>query len=206
MAIELATFLKPKGANTYFLLEDKFIRGGLHSCVNAADRDAINALNRVAGMVAVTQDDKKIWMLDANKTSWSEVILGGGGGGSARLRQTVVHTTASLTPNSSETFTLQMGMSCVLFHCGVSSGPCEAVAHAVPTMDDPNPYTFKALSNHLVDDGTTYLSDGTPILGRRYSVLMNLESTPTNNIYWTVTNKQSVNASIILTLSFLPLE
>jgi hypothetical protein len=203
MAIQLSTFLLPKNNNTFFLLEDKFIKGGLRSCVDHAERDAINALNRKKGMIVVTQNDTKLWMLETDKVTWTEVTLGGG---NLPVRQTLIYTTQSLATNASENFTLAMGKSCLLYELRVDSGPCELMAYSEPTRAETNPYTFKALVNHLVDDGTTFLSDGTPVKGRRYSILMNLENSLSDNIYWTLVNKKAGNAAFTVTLSFLPIE
>lgn len=204
MPMQIATFLTPKGTNTYFLLEDKYIRGGLHSCVDHSERDTINPINRKPGMVAVTQNDDKLWILAADKVTWNELTLGGGG--STPVRQSLIHTTSVLTPGASEVFTLSMGKSCLLYELSTTIGPCEVSGYSEPLMLEANPYVFKALSNHLSDDGTTYLSDGTSILGRRYSILMNLEDVISDNIYWKIKNTGSVSSLFTLTLSFLPLE
>lgn len=166
-------------------------------------------------MIAVTQDNNKLWILIAtpvvtppSPAVWEELVLGGGGGGELNIgiRQTLVHTTGDLAPEASEQFVLPMGKSCLLYNLSTSVGPCELRGFSTPARNETNPYKFIATESHLADDGTTYLSDGSSVLGRRYSVLMNLEDVVYSNLYWTVVNKKAASSVFTLTFSFLPLE
>jgi hypothetical protein len=207
MAIELSTFIIPKNLNTFFLIEDKFIKGGLHSCADYIERDALDSRNRKPGMVVVTQNDMRVWILETDKLTWTELTLGtGGGAGGLAFRATATYITSNLSPGASETFDLPMGKSFILYNLSVDKGPCKVQGFGTPIRDELNPYTFNALPTHLADDGITFLSDGTPVYGRRYSVLMNMEDIPTTRLYWTVTNTGSSSAIITTSFSFLPLE
>lgn len=206
MAIELSSFLIPKNSNTFYLLEDKYVKGGLHTTATHTARDLIDSRNRKPGMLVVTQNDMKVWQLDTDMTTWNELVLGSSTGNVIPVRMKAVHTTNQLVPGGSELFAFQMGKSCILYDLTVDVGPCTVQGHGLPTYSESNPYTFTALSTHLSDDGTTFLSDGTAILGRRYTVLMNMEDVPTNDMYWKITNTGSIQTAITATFSFLPLE
>ena len=72
--------------------------------------------------------------------------------------------------------------------------------------DDSNPYKFVATSDHLEDDGSSLMTDGTVLRGRRYAILTNQEPGPSMDIYFRITNTDVVAKNVNLTVSFLPLE
>jgi hypothetical protein len=135
--------------------------------------------------------------------SWGAVPGGGGGGGVRSSSQFDVPET--IAPGDDYEFSVVMGKTCILLECAVDTA-CRVEAFSDPTRSDSNPFTFLADNTRLEDDGSSKLSDGSIFYGRRYSVLANLEATPTNNIYWRITNTQSVSISPILNLNFLILE
>ena len=63
MPINLTSFLQPANNNTFPLVEDKFIRGGMRTVVDITARDIIPANNRKAGMIVITQDTMSMWQL-----------------------------------------------------------------------------------------------------------------------------------------------
>jgi hypothetical protein len=67
------------------------------------------------------------------------------------------------------------------------TAPVRVEAHTTPAMTDENPYTFLATSLHQTDDGTVYFTDGTRLRTRQYSILANLETPATKNIYFKIT-------------------
>lgn len=201
MAIQLPSFLIPRGGNKWYLLEDKYIKGGLQVAATIADRDSIDTENRKAGMLVVVQADGKIYQLESSLTSWKEFQVGGG----APVRQTVEYTTISLAPNAADYFALSLGRSALIFKLIVDT-PCIVEAFGTVLRDENNPYKFVATSDHLEDDGSTLMSDGTVLRGRRYSILANTESGNATDIYFRLTNKDVVEKNINLTIQFLPLE
>lgn len=74
MPIQLASLIVPKNSNTWYLMEDIYLKGGLQVVANSAARDALNPLNRKAGMIVITQDDKKIWQLGDDLVTWNDVL------------------------------------------------------------------------------------------------------------------------------------
>ena len=201
MAITVSSFITPKAGNTWFILEDKYIKGGLHVVADATERDAINPINKKAGMVVIQQSDSKLYQLQSDLISYQEVKLGGG----SKIRQTVTHVTQSLAELAAEDITLSMGRSVILYNLSVDHSAL-VEAHSVPGYVDTNPYKFVASNTHLQDDGQTTLNDGTVVYGRRYAIVANNELTPSSNIYWRVTNLTNVTTAITLQIEFLPLE
>lgn len=72
MAIRVIDTIKPKNDADFAIVEDINLKGGLSVVANATARDAITTNHRKAGMIVVTQDDAKVWQLDAGLTTWTE--------------------------------------------------------------------------------------------------------------------------------------
>lgn len=204
MAIQVASFIVPKNGNTWFVVEDKYIKGGLHVVQDAAERDAINPFNLKPGMLAVTQDDRKMWQLAADATTWEAFEVGGGS--SAPVRQKKIYTALQILPDNSQDFVLPLGKTVVLNSLSVDT-VCKVEAFETAARTDTNPYTFISTIDHLVDDGSTLMTDGTILRGRRYSILSNQELVPSVDIYFRITNLDKTNTrDVTLTLEFLPIE
>lgn len=199
MAIQLASSLIPRNGQTFFLMEDIYFKGGFQVRPHVAARDSIMNLNRKHGMLVYTQAEGKLWMLDSNLTTWTE--FQSGGGGSMGQRQVVVHPVPEPIPTAgSYEFSLSLGKTAIVQDLTVNV-PCMIEAHGTPDYSDTNPYTFVAMTNHLTDDGSQILGDGTTIKGRRFAIVSNLEVPATNVIYFRVVNQgiQVINVEISLT-------
>lgn len=209
MPINLASFIQPRNATnpdpqlrgTYYLLEDIYLKGGLQLRANAADRDSINTLNRKEGMLVMTLDDKKLWMLNPDLTTWVDAPMGGGGKG----QRQVAITMAPVIANGTNDFDLVLGKSCMLMKLSVSE-PCVVEIHSTVQRMDTNPYKFIASATHLQDDGTTIMADDTVVKNRRYSLLCNLEDPINDRHYFRVIEQDGVPKNVQLTATFLPFE
>jgi hypothetical protein len=74
MPVQLSSFLLPRNGNTWFVLEDKYLKGGLQVVANQAVRDSINPINLKSGQLVVTQDDNRLWQLQPDLVTWFEFI------------------------------------------------------------------------------------------------------------------------------------
>lgn len=78
MPINISTFLQPSNGNTFFLLEDTFLKGGFRVTPTIASRDAIPAINLKIGCRVYVQEngvEYKYSGLDGYAiTTWEEVI------------------------------------------------------------------------------------------------------------------------------------
>jgi hypothetical protein len=72
MPIELISNLIPAGSNTFFLLEDIFLKGGYQVRQDITDRDSIEADNRKAGMAVWTISENALWILNVDLITWVE--------------------------------------------------------------------------------------------------------------------------------------
>ncbi len=205
MPIPVASFFVPRGSQAVFILEDKYIRGGLQIAPNAADRDAILEDNRKPFMLVITEDDGKMWQMDRDLVTWHEFKLGSEGDGLGP-RQTVMHTVPEIPPASYADFSLPLGNTVIVHRLQVSA-PCILEVHSTPDRIDTNPFRFIAIEGFLEDDGSAELEDGTIVRNRRYHIWANLEDVPTGNVYFRALNTDAENAVTLVTkILFKPVE
>lgn len=200
MAIQVASFLIPKGGNSFFIIEDKYVKGGLQVAATVADRDAIISANRKFCMLVLVQADKKIWQLESDLITWTEFKIGSG-----PIRVSATYSTAVLAPGASENFDLPIGRTAIVLKL-VTDSPCKVQAFSTVTRDETNPFTFISTPGHLEDDGSTLMTDGSTLRGRKHSILSNGEPGTSNAVYFTITNTDTALKNIILSISYLPIE
>ena len=76
MPISLASYIVPKNGGQFYLVEDKFVKGGYHVCADNAERDAIFSSALKNGTLAYTADSDKYWRYSESLTQWIEIPLG----------------------------------------------------------------------------------------------------------------------------------
>lgn len=218
MSIKLPDFLVAAGDSTEFLIEDKYVRGGLHIVAVHDDLATLDPTVMKVGMLCVTQDTNKIYQLKSNVDDpatgatipvWEEFKAGGAGSGGAGIRQTVTHFENTIPAGGKVDFALPLGRTIIVYSLSVDTSAQVEVFETMAATDS-NPYTFIATVDHLKDDGSTLMTDGTILRGRRYNIFTNQESSndPTTsiNIYFRVTNTDIVEKAVTLTIAFLPIE
>lgn len=216
MPITLGGNIVPAGGQSFYLMEDIYLKGGLQIASTISDRDAIAITNLKLGQLVLCLDSNKIWQVSTltlptldnpdvtPSAEWTEFKTGGGGGGTF-TRSVVVYTLDNLAPGATASFPLTLGSSCIVFNLAVSR-VVQVNAYGTPTMDEVNPYTFLATSDHLFDDGSTMLFDGTIIRSRNYSILANMENPKKDQIYFTITSVDDGTGPVALTLTYLSME
>ena len=73
MPIQLASYLLPKNGGQFFLMEDKYLKGGFRICADTVERDATFSVALKDGMLAYTQADGKYWKYNLATTTWVEI-------------------------------------------------------------------------------------------------------------------------------------
>ena len=220
MALQIASDLVPSAGGTFYLMEDVYIKGGLQVRPTIADRDAIPLTNLKIGQLVLCLEDSKIWKVSElvlqtrdnpdveEYAAWEELELGGGAGGTpgdVQRRQVVIHTIETLSVDGEVEFPLSLGTSSIILKLTVSR-PVRVKAFSTPEKDEPNPYEFLATDDHLTDDGSQKLADGTIFRTRNYSILANFEDPAKNDIYFTISNVSEDEGQVILTITYVPLE
>lgn len=103
------------------------------------------------------------------------------------FRQRWNYTTGNIPLDGVAQFEIELGPAIIVYNLTVSK-PVLVQIYGTPQKNEPNPYTFRATEGHLTDDGTTFLSDGTTIKTRQYSIFANLEEPVKEKVYAKITN------------------
>lgn len=143
---------------------------------NNAERNSLSEKN--AGMLVLTKDSNRLWQLKSDNTTWQDYIP-------RPLKQTIEYDISSIASLQFVDFDLNIGNSLIAYKVEVSH-PCMFEVFDTPERDQENPYKFIATEDHLIDDGSSLLSDGTILRGRRYHIWSSF--TDINKIYCKVTN------------------
>jgi hypothetical protein len=132
---------------------------------------------------------------DTSETYWAP-----GPAESGIYRRRYEITTPNIAGYGNVEIDIPLGISSIIYNLTVSR-PCKVEAFSTAARNDENPYTFIATADHLVDDGTVFLSDGSSFQSRQYSIWANHEEPAKPNIYVTVTSIDQFHANTSVTLS-----
>jgi hypothetical protein len=125
----------------------------------------------------------------------------GSGEGSLVTRNTWQYTTPEIPVDGFLEFEIELGLSIIVYDLTVSA-PCLIQVYGTPERDEDNPYTFRGVEEHLRDDGTTELEDGTIIKTRQYSIFANLEEDPLPKVYARITNETDSEQVFTISMTY----
>lgn len=100
--------------------------------------------------------------------------------------RTFTFTSAPLADGTYVDFTFATGGKCTLVEAKTSV-PSTLECFATQTRSDTNPYRFKSIASHLIDDGS-YVVGGQRYYGERFITLVNMQDTTSDVTYWRITN------------------
>lgn len=75
MPINLASYIIPKNGQSFFLIDDFYLKGGYHACADVAARDAIYGVTLKIGMLVYTAAENKYWQY-TDVGVWTERHVG----------------------------------------------------------------------------------------------------------------------------------
>jgi len=130
-----------------------------------------------------------------------ETIWGPGAPEAGIYRRKYQTTINTLPGFGSVDFTLNLGISSIVYGVTVSR-PVKVEVFGTAQRTDPNPYTFIATPDHLSDDGTVVLNDGSSFQSRQYNVFANMDEPPVPNVYATISSLSPYQASDPVTITF----
>lgn len=144
--------------------------------------------------------------IDSNGDAvWSSV--GGGSGGFTPTRATKTYTPSSaMTSGATDDFTLVLGKAVVVLEMTLSHPDIKIEAFGTPDRTETNPYTFLSAADHLSDDGTSKMNDGSTQYNRRYAILSNNEGTVGTSIYFRLTNENATSITPTVDIKYLIIE
>lgn len=117
------------------------------------------------------------------------------------FRQRWNYTTSNIPLDGVAQFEIELGPAIIVYNLTVSK-PVLVQIYGTPQKNEPNPYTFLATEDHLTDDGTTFLSDGTTIKTRQYSIFANLEEPVKEKVYAKITNLSSTPGPVSISILY----
>lgn len=131
-------------------------------------------------------------------TSWSTPM------GSFR-RRTYSKTIDNLKGFGKVNFDMNLGVSSIVYNLTVNR-PVQVEIFSTPDRLEDNPYTFIATPDHLTDDGTVILNDGSSFQSRQYSILANLEDPPQPNVFVTISSidEYLADTPVIMSIVYFP--
>lgn len=77
MPVNMTSFLLPASTALPYLLEDKYLRGGMRCLATMAERDAMSVGNKKPGMLCYITETNKMYQLGVDNTTWEEAKFGG---------------------------------------------------------------------------------------------------------------------------------
>lgn len=120
-------------------------------------------------------------------------------------RGVAIQTFENLAVSEVNEFVLEVAVSCIVLKLELSR-PARISAYSTAARNDSNPYQFEATADHLIDDGSQLLADGTVFRTRNFSILANMEDPASNNLYWTLESIDEQEGPVVLTITYIPLE
>lgn len=79
MAVLVSSPFAPASTRLMYIMEDIHLKGGMRCVANAVARDAILLGARTVGMLVWCIEEKKLFQLADDRTTWNVAALGGGG-------------------------------------------------------------------------------------------------------------------------------
>jgi len=76
MPVTVTSFLIPVGGASWFILEDKYLRGGYRVVANTTERDNIHINSKKPGMVVYIQSTGELQKLDTDGLTWVKFTIG----------------------------------------------------------------------------------------------------------------------------------
>lgn len=157
---------------------------------------ALDEESRMIGMVVLTRSDNRLWQLKNDLQTWQEYVP-------RPIKQEVEYSITTLDSFEINDFEFEIGNSVIAYKVELSH-PFMFEVYETAERDQSNPYKFIATLDHLIDDGSTILSDGSILRGRRYHIWSSFNAI--NKLYCRVTNitdTDAQNVSIKVTYSVL---
>lgn len=133
--------------------------------------------------------------------AWVEVQASGTTG----KRLVAIQTFDNLASGAFEEFSLVLAPTAIVISLSVSR-PVKITAYGTPEKLETNPYQFLATADHLIDDGSMLLSDGSVFRTRNFSIFANMEAEASDQMYFIMESVDDAEGPVTMTLTYLPME
>lgn len=177
-------------------------KGGWKSVPTYDDLVTIPTARLEGGTAVYIIETGVVYTWNADTQAWDYFIKGGD---ITPKRITVEYTAVNVVAGQVQSFTLEMAKASIIYDVTLSR-VAKITAWSTPAKDESNPYIFLATADHLTDDGSTVLSDGSILRNRKYSIFVNLEDPANNNIYFDIENIDFQPGDVTVSITYLPVE
>jgi len=96
---------------------------------------------------------------------------------------------------------MNIGIANIVYNLTVSR-PCLVEVFSNKYYSDANPYAFLATVDHLTDDGSVLLDDGSVIQQRQYSIFANLEEPAEPTVYARISNIDGLAGNVTISMMY----
>lgn len=131
-----------------------------------------------------------------NGTQWSKNSVG-------IVRKKFSYSIPDLPAGGIHDFEMDLGISSIVYGLTVNR-PVLVEVFATKFKNETNPYTFWATLDHLTDDGSVLLDDGSIIQQRQYSIFANQDEPVENKVYARFTNIDGISGPVEINLTYFP--
>lgn len=100
-------------------------------------------------------------------------------------------------------FDMDLGQASIVYALTVTR-PCLVEVFSNKDRIETNPYTFIATLDHLTDDGSVLMDDGSIIQQRQYSIFINQEEPIEQRVYARVTNIDGIGGNLTISCTYFP--
>ena len=226
--------IKPLGASTFALLEDRYIQGGFKIVAKESDRDALDPTTIKKGALVKCQDTGIFWRAKSviqgfddfgdpfNTVEWEEFKFSAPADPDKPVQYQANHTNFTLNiANVDEGKSLHVNWdlkcySCFLLNMRVSI-PVKVEIYSRKDYKDVNPYTFIARHDHLIDDGRSFVTrigyDSFTLKTSSYSVLANEDDELSTMFYFRITKNSKLTETgaydsplVTIAFDYIPIE
>ena len=194
MSIPLISEIVPKNNGAFAMLDDTNLRGGSRIVNTLNERNAIPVDKRKNGMLVFVIETDIWYSLQADLLTWVY---------NSKVRFNLDFTSPVIDSGDVWDFEIPLSSQVALLLQLSVSVPCCIEIHGAPERVDTNPFKFIGIVTHLSDDGSTIMSDGSVIDGRRYSILANMENPLRKYAFGRVINNGAIAQAVSITLELL---
>lgn len=189
-------------ADTFPTHHAQYGKGGWRSVATHDDLAAISDQRKEDGMVVFVIETSTAYTWNLTTQTW-DFFAAGGDTSPKRITQT--HTVTNLVAGTPQSFFLELAKASIIYDLTLSR-VAKITAWSTPAKDETNPYIFSATADHLTDDGSTVLSDGSILRNRKYSIFVNMEDPIGTKIYFDMENIDFQPGDVTVSITYLPIE
>ena len=190
----------------YFDVNQRYVGINTNSPEQALD---VRGVAQVSNLTVKSATTGNIYSLpeEPGPQGYTIVSMGGGvstwqPGNAAQIeRKKFYHYINDLPSGGFVLVDMNIGIANIVYNLTVSR-PCLVEVFSNKYYNDANPYAFLATVDHLTDDGSVLLDDGSVIQQRQYSIFANLEEPAEPTVYARISNINGLPGNVTINMMY----